>query len=493
VTQLRATRRLALAAPFLVAFGVGGDLTFTRSDSPPQGGLAHVRLLGVNDLHGHLEPPRGASGRVSPLGGAANLAGHMDHAAAERPGHTIRVHAGDMVGASPLVSARFHDEPTVRAVNRMGFDVGTVGNHEFDEGAVEALRLVRGGRGFEGASFPYISANVLYHGYPPLPPWRVVERPGVKVGFIGVTTTTAPTYLLGRHRAGLRFLDISETVNRYVPELRRRGVRAIVVLAHSGASTPGDPGRPSGEIVDETRQMSSDVDVVIAGHTHNEINARVPSSDGGGDKLIVEAKSFGTAYDQVDLSISRRSGEVVSKRALIRATPRGAVSPNRAVAAVVRRYARLVARLAHRIVGRAARPLPRAALGTLAARAQRRAAGADVSLVNPGNLRQDLAAGPISYEELFEVHPYEHDILRLRMGGLELRSLLREAHVPLHVSGPRNGELDPSRTYIVAVNELLATSDSSPALQRHARGAHRMGTDLEALERLVQSAKAPLG
>ena len=114
-------------------------------------------------------PPAGASRGWE---ASANLAGHLDRSASERPGRTIRVHAGDMVGASPLISSRFRDEPTVRVTNRMAFDVGTVGNHEFDEGAAEALRLIRGGSGFEGSRFPYVSANVLYRGRAVLPPWR---------------------------------------------------------------------------------------------------------------------------------------------------------------------------------------------------------------------------------------------------------------------------------------------------------------------------------
>jgi 5'-nucleotidase len=480
--QLSATRRLFLAAPALLVFGVGGDLTLDRGERRPPSGVAQLRLLGVNDLHGHLEPPRTAGGRISRLGGVANLAGHLDRSASERPGRTIRVHAGDMVGASPLISSRFRDQPTVRVMNRMAFDVGTVGNHEFDEGAAEALRLIRGGSGFEGSRFPYVSANVLYRGRAVLPPWRLVERDGVKVGFIGVTTTTTPTYLLARHRTGLRFLDVSHTVNRHAAALRRRGVRAIVVLAHSGARSAEDPGRPSGEIVDEVREMSSDVDVVIAGHTHNEINARV------GGKLVVEARSFGIAYDRVDLAISRASGEVVAKRARVVPTVRGDAPANAPVAKVVRRYARLVAPLADRVVGRAGRPLSRNALAALAANAQRRAARTDVALVNPGNVRQGLAAGPISYGELFEVHPYEHRVLRLRVAGHALGALLRKSRVPLYTSGLRGGVPAPGRSYTVAANELLATGAAYPALSRAARGAARAGTDLEALERYIEEA-----
>ena len=340
-----------------------------------------------------------------------------------------------MVGASPVVSSHFHDEPAVEAMNLMRFDVGTLGNHEFDEGGPEMLRLLRGGRrsdgralkrdararlvntsrpGFEGVRFPYIGANTVDRdGSALLPPTAIVERAGVKVGFIGVTTDTTPEYLLPRHRTGLRFLDISETVNDHVPRLRAEGVRAIVVLAHSGAREESGAAA-KGEIIDEAGQMSDDVDVVVAGHTHSRLNLEVPNRSGQGGKLVVEALSFGTAYDQVDLRVDRRTGEVVSRSARTPTTWSDEVEPDRELGRLVRRYARRVAPLAEQVLGRAGRSLgrpdpvpgvPARGLGAIAADAQRELAGADVSFVNPGNMRDDLELGTITYEDLFAWRP----------------------------------------------------------------------------------------
>jgi 5'-nucleotidase len=285
-----------------------------RGKGEPGHAVVRLRLLGVNDFHGHLEPPRPG------IGGAAWLKAHLDRATL--PGRTIRVHAGDMVGATPLVSSWFHDEPTIEAANEIGFDVGTVGNHEFDEGGDELMRLLHGGRRggpealkpdasgrllntsspeFAGARFPYIAANTVDgDGELLLPPYEIVERAGVSVGFIGVTTRTTPTFLLERHAARFRFTDISDAVNRWVPELRRRGTEAIVVLAHAGGPTQDQSDAPgfAGEIVDEAREMSPAVDVVVAGHSHSRIHLRVPNTGGPGDKLIVEALSYGVAYDR---------------------------------------------------------------------------------------------------------------------------------------------------------------------------------------------------
>jgi 5'-nucleotidase len=500
----------------LIGFAASAD---SSSDAPEPREAVRLRLLGVNDLHGHLEPPRPG------VGGAAWLDAHLDRATL--PGRTIRVHAGDMVGASPLVSSWFHDEPAIEAANAMGFDVGTLGNHEFDEGGDELLRLLGGGRrtgpealkrdaggrlvntsspGFAGASFPYIAANTIDRdGELLLPPYRIVERAGVRVGFIGVTTESTPHFLLPRHADRFDFTDISDAVNLWVPELQARGVEAIVVLAHSGAHVePGDERSAAGEIVGEAGQMSDAVDVVIAGHSHSLLNLRVPNLSGAGDKLVVEALSYGVAYDRVDVAIDPESGDVVSKFAATPATGHAEVAPDAETGALVERYADAVAPLADRVVGHAPGPLTRAngELGRLAAEAQRELAGADLALVNPGSLRADVDAGPVAYAEAFEVHAYDFPLLRLEIEGRDLIALLAgrdlAAATPgLYVAGLRLGSdgapvaladgrpLEPGATYTIAANELLATGPSLPALRDAARRIGTAGTEVEALVRGV--------
>jgi 5'-nucleotidase len=504
-------------APGLAAFGTAvlvALIGLAASADPPsgdgaegeRGGVVQLRLLGVNDLHGHLEPPRDG------IGGAAWLDAHLD--AATLPGRTIRVHAGDMVGASPLVSSWFHDEPAIEAANQLGFDVGTLGNHEFDEGGDELLRLLRGGQrtgpaalkrdaagrlvntsspGYAGAAFPYVAANTIDRdGKPLLPPYKIVERAGVRVGFIGVTTASTPYFLLPRYAERFRFTDLSDAVDRWVPELQAQGVEAIVVLAHSGASgDPGDGDHATGEIIDETAEMSDAVDVVIAGHTHSLLDLRVPNADGDGDKLVVEAHSYGVAYDRVDMSVDRATGDVVAKRASVVDTRHGDVAPDPATGDLVRGYADRVAPLARRVVGGADRPLTRAngALGALAAAAQRELTGADVALVNPGSLRADLDAGPLLYEELFAVHPYDFPLVRLRLRGRTLIDLLAELRADgpdpeVYRAGP--ARLDPRATYTVAANEWMASGDGFPTLRAAARAGGPLGSESEALVRYVE-------
>jgi 5'-nucleotidase len=467
----------AFAAALLVGLlGSGAGADEPQPAPTPDDGPVELQLLGVNDFHGHLEPPEPG------LGGAAWLGAHLNQAARSHPDRTIRVHAGDMIGASPLISSHFHDEPTIEATNMMGFDVGAVGNHEFDEGGEELLRVLQGSR------YPWLAANAIdpHTGATLLPPYQVIERAGVRVGFIGVTTDDTPTWLLPEFKRDHRFLDISDTVNRWVPELRSRGVEAIVVLAHSGAFQKGAvregagwprPERPlsaAGEIVDETAQMDDAVDVVIAGHTHSQLNLSV---DG---KLIVESFAYGTGYDRVRIGVDRVTGDVVSKSAELAATTHAGTAADPELASLVAEYASRVAPLGERVVGELDEQLDSDELGELAADAQRAYAGADVAFVNGGNTRQPgMDAGEVSYAEAFLVHVYEHPIVRMTMRGSDVLAVWRaRGPVDLYESGL--DAVRPDDTYTVAANAVLAGGRRFGAFERGS-DAERIGTDLEAL------------
>ncbi|HEV3375950.1 MAG TPA: bifunctional metallophosphatase/5'-nucleotidase, partial [Thermoleophilaceae bacterium] len=445
------------AAALLIALlGLDADAEAPRAEKKRQR-FVDLQLLGVNDLHGHLEPPEPG------IGGAAWLGAWLDRSAASHPGRTIRVHAGDMVGASPLVSSHFHDEPTIEATNRMEFDVGTLGNHEFDEGGAEALRLV------ERADYPYVAANTVTRdgGELILPPYEIVERDGVRVGFIGVTTIDTPFFLLSEFAREYRWLDLSDSVNRWVPELRRQGVEAIVVLAHAGAF-PHGPGAAAGEIVDEAREMDDAVDAIVAGHTHSRLDLMV---DG---KLVIEAFSYGVAFDRVVLTADRKTGDVVAATGRVLPALHEGIEPDREIAELVETYAERVAPLGDRVVGHAPHHLDTHAVDRIAVDAQRAFAGADIAFLNTGNTRSDLEDGPITYAEAFEVHAYEHPVWRLRMRGADLTAAIA-AQPRLLVSGP--SDLQPDAVYTVAANGIVAERPPfDAAIEREL-----VGTDLEAL------------
>ena len=509
----------------------------------PEDRTTDIQLLGVNDFHGNLEPPSTKVGGRT-VGGAAYLDAYLNRYEAKHPGRTIRVHAGDMVGASPLISSYFHDEPTVYAMNQMEFDVGTLGNHEFDEGGGEMLRLINGGQrddglqfkdgpdrqpvntsdpNFPGADFPYIAANTILEssGQTVLPPTQVLELDGVMVGFIGVTTEDTPNVVVPDAIEPFRIADISDTVNQQARMLQDQGVKAIVVLAHAGGKYES-PTEATGEIIDETAKMNRFVDVVVAGHSHSYLNNRVNGT------LIVEAFSFGTAFDQVNMKVDRRTGDVIGSSAEVVTTFNDAasgVAPDPEVSRLVADYKARITPIAERVVGTAATTITRtadtdgeSALGDLIADAQRRYAGAQIAFMNPGGIRADIPAGEVTYSELFTVQPFDNQVVKMELTGDQIYRLLEQqfrasGNVILQVSGIKvsynasNPEgqrvtgvtlsdgrpIDRTATYTVAANSFLATGGDGFTVLKEDPDPPTIGPDVDALEAHVSTLPQPFG
>jgi 5'-nucleotidase len=508
---------------------------------PPPSRTVDLQVLGLNDLHGNLEATK-VSGQDA--GGVDWLGGYLAAAKAQNPRGTIVAHAGDTVGASPLISSWFHDEPAIVATNLMGLDVGTVGNHEFDEGGTEMLRLINGGHrddgkqfkngvdtsdaNFPGADYPYVSANVTYadSGRYVLPPFTVIKREGVKVGFIGVTTTETPSIVVPDAVAPFKFGDISDAVNKQVKVLHRLGVHTIVVLAHAGGFMT--PAPPSGEIIDETRQMDPDVDLVVAGHTHSLLNTRVNNA------LIVQAYKYGTAFDKVTLTVDRRTKDVVDSTADVVTTyhtlPDGspATTPQQDLTQLVKEFKDRIAPVASRVVGTSTREIKRdgdgltaageSALGDLIADAQAHETGAQIALMNPGGIRANLKAGQLTFGDLFAVQPFDNGLVKMTLTGDQLKQILEQQFAAdpkndkiLQVSGLKETydrsaaagsritaltladgtAIDPAASYTVAANSFLATGGDGFTVFKQGTGVTSFGTDVDALDHYVQSLAQP--
>jgi 5'-nucleotidase len=543
-------QRGGLVALLAALFLATSALWATDAESAPkpvsEDNFAEVQLLTFNDFHGNLEPVSTGLPDCPTAGGAAYLGAYLDLYEQQNPDGTIRVHAGDSVGGSPLISSYFHDEPTIEAMNLMDLDVGTLGNHEFDEGGEEMLRLIKGGQrddggefkigpdgepintsdpDFAGADFPYISANVVYAdtGEPVLDPYTIVERDGVKIGFIGVTTPETEQIVVPDAVAPFDFLDISDTVDRYTAELQEQGVETIVVLAHSGAGQTGS-NKATGEIITETRQMNDEVDVVVAGHSHSRLNAKI---DG---KLVVQAYSYGTAFADVDLVINRDTGDIVKSSAEIVRTCTDGIEPDPELAALVAEYQTAIEPIAGRVVGTAAETITRdapsdltpageSALGDLIADAQRAYSDADFAFMNPGGIRANIEAGEVTYAELFAVQPFDNGLVTMELTGEQIYRLLEQqfradgSATILQVSGlkytynptsPVGSKItsvtlpdgtalapDPNTTYTVAVNGYLATGGDGFTVFTEGQNVQTEGGDLEALVAYIQSLGQP--
>src|SRR5688572_15526474 len=336
-----------------------------------------VQLLGLNDFHGQLEaldPTQTSSGRVgtTPAGGVEYFATHV-RAAEKGVKNSLVLSAGDLIGATPFTSALFHDEPTIEAMNRIGLDINGVGNHEFDEGEQELLRMAKGGchpnpepptqtcanGRFRGANFDFLSANVVRRdtGRTLFAPYEIRKFQGVKIGFIGMTLEGTPDIVSPSGITNLRFLDEADTANRYARELRRRhGVRAIVVLLHEGGVPTPFAGinacNVSGPIVDIVNRTDDAVDLFVTGHTHQPYNCVI---DG---RPVTSASSFGRLVTDIDFTLDRRSKDIENVRAdnviVTRTVDR---APD--IQALIDRYTTLVAPLRDRVIGNLTAPLTR--------------------------------------------------------------------------------------------------------------------------------------
>ncbi|MCF3106196.1 5'-nucleotidase C-terminal domain-containing protein [Streptomyces roseoverticillatus] len=339
----RLARRLTATAAALAATA-GVLATAVPADARTHGRTVDVQLLSFNDLHGNLEPPQGSSGTVTeaqpdgttkaiPAGGVEYLANSLRTA---RKGHeySITAAAGDLIGASPLMTGLFHDEPTIEAMNKIGLDATSVGNHEFDEGRAELTRMQRGGchpkdgcaekgKTFKGARFPYLAANVLDEktGKPILKPYTVWEHKGVKIGIIGLTLEGTPDVVTAEGVKGLKFNDEVETINKYAKELDRQGVKSIITLVHEGGmpasgaynfdcDTPGAGAGISGPIVEIAKKVTPKVDAFVTGHTHQAYACTIPDPSGA-PRTVTSAASFGRLYTDTTLTYDRRTKDIV--------------------------------------------------------------------------------------------------------------------------------------------------------------------------------------
>jgi 5'-nucleotidase len=443
-----------------------------------------VSILAINDFHGQLRSAGTFASGVTgvpaiPAGGADQLAGHVA-AFRARSRHSIVVSAGDLIGASPLVSALFHDEGTIEAMNRIGLDLNAVGNHEFDEGRGELLRMQSGGchptdpntcKGadvgtpvpFEGAKFRFLAANVvdtksrrtLFR------PYEIRRFDGAPVAFIGMTLEGTPTIVSPSGVTGLSFRDEADTVNALVPELRRQGVEAIVVLLHEGGTVPTaqnaatinlcDGGLAGSPLAGIVSRLDDEVDMVISGHTHQAYNCKLPNSVGR-QIPATSANSIGRVATEILLVLHNASGrfDVVAHHAnnVVVARNNPAVPANADIAALVAGYEALAQPIANRVIGRISGDLLRAtnaagesvlgdviADGQLAATAAPAFGGADIAFMNPGGIRADLvfagsAAGEgdgnVTYGEAFTVQPFGNSLVTMTLTGEQLHLLLEQ-------------------------------------------------------------------
>ncbi|KOV64852.1 5'-nucleotidase [Streptomyces sp. AS58] len=501
-TRRRTTRLLAAAAAIATAGALAAALPSSASADDRSGGDRHgryqdVQLLSFNDLHGNLEPPAGSSGRVTELrpdgttatvdaGGVEYLATHL-RTARQGEKYSITAAGGDMVGASPLISGLFHDEPTIEALNKLDLDVTSVGNHEFDEGAKELARLQNGGchptegcytdKRFKGADFPYLAANVIGEKTkkPILDPYWVWKKKDVKVGFIGVTLEATPDIVSAEGVKGLSFEDEVETINKYAKILQRQGVKSIVALIHEGGfpasssynydcDAPGAGDGISGPIVDIAKNVTPQVDALVTGHTHSAYVCTVDDPSGK-PRMVTSAASFGRLYTDTTLTYDRWTGDIVrtavksANRVVTRDVPK---APD--MTALIGKWNTLAAPIGNRAIGHISADIPstgtESPLGDLISDAQLAHGKAldpqtDLALMNPGGIRAPLTYaaragegdGVVTYAEGFTVQPFANTVNLQDFTGAQLIQVLKEQVSGANTASPKILQVSAGLTY----------------------------------------------
>ncbi|MBR9990274.1 MAG: bifunctional metallophosphatase/5'-nucleotidase, partial [Gemmatimonadetes bacterium] len=470
-----------------------------------------LRVLTTNDFHGNLAPTWTSGGAA--IGGAAALATYFDM---ERDGFggdpVLLLDGGDVMQGTPM-SNLTRGRSTVEYYNAAGYDAAAVGNHEFDWGpAVLRERM-------EEARFPWLAANIAVEGSDTTPSWirgtAILERDSMRIGIIGLITEETPRATMAEYVRGLAFADGAATMNRLVPSLRQAGVDFVIVVAHAGVHCEDQERNCAGEMAEWLERTTEKPDLVVGGHTHEVVRARVNGVP------VIETGSWARRYGVVDLErISADSVDV-----WIRGTPvpwTDLVPADSAVAALVARTEAEVGPRLTQVITRTAEEIPRGAgenpMGRLIADAQRAATGTQIAIMNAGGVRAPMPAGAVTWGDLYRIQPFGNRLMVLKLTGALLHDAMEHAisgtNPGAHVSGLR-AQIDPSRPvgqrvlamslstgepieadaiYTVTVSDFLAsgTGDGFSAFGRALESTPTGIIDLDALIDYIRRQPQPL-
>ncbi|CAK7060437.1 MULTISPECIES: bifunctional metallophosphatase/5'-nucleotidase [Providencia] len=467
-----------------------------------------VQVIGINDFHGALKAP--GDGK---LGGIESIATLVNQLRAQND-KTIVVGAGDLVGASPLLSSMFYDEPTIEALSAIGMETSAVGNHEFDKGKEELLRKQNGGchptagcvgkDSFAGADFNYLAANVIVKetGETLFPSYFIKEFDGIPMAFIGLTLEGTPAIVTPSGTAGLEFKNEVETINNQVKLLKAQGINSIGVLIHEGATQQVDTkvkdinrcDNIKGPIVDIVNQLDGAVDFVVSGHTHQAYNCEING------KTVISAQSNGALLSQLNIEIDRNTKDIVSINAKNIPVETKRYEKNPELTTFVQRYEQIALPISQQVMGTLTESSDKKLLpagdstlgkiiadGQLYAASSKEAGGAQIAFMNSGGIRADLKAGELTYGDIFTVQPFSNVVVTQSLTGEQIKQALeqqwdraRPQVMPvskgfyyewddsrpvgdkvIQKSMKLNGKpLDMKKSYRVAANEFLATGGS---------------------------------
>ncbi|WP_188567688.1 bifunctional metallophosphatase/5'-nucleotidase [Undibacterium terreum] len=544
-------RKLKLISS-LIAFSLLASCSMPAKQAS---GTTEITIFSINDFHGHVqsdhpvpymaqeEDTAHPGEKISvPSGGFAYLATVLKERR-KQASASILVGAGDLIGASPAGSSMLKDEPVIEAMNQLGMEVSSVGNHEFDAGQQELNRKIKGEcpaagckfPGFTGAKFNYIAANVLEKttSQPWLKPYVIKQVGDVKVAFIGAVTTETPSIVSGVGIQNLQFVDEAQAINRYVPEIKQQNVAAIVVLIHEGANYKGAANDPTyrcdglqGPIIDIANKLDPAISLVVSAHTHQAYTCKI------GSKLVVSGRNYGSLLTEVKLKIDRASNQVVDATAHNYAIDQRVTKPDPDAKKLVDQVAALTDKIRQRPVvtlttllsRKHTEPYSDSSLGNVIADAQlsfaRSTGTADISFMNSGGIRSDLQNLNVSFGDIYATQPFGNGIVRMNLSGAQVLELLRQqwdgrpadnpkmmsvsqgfsyswnatAAIAERVTDVRlNGKpLEMGKQYAVVVNSFMADGGDGFVVLKSGTQRQLLGGDIDAMEAYMVSSGSKL-
>ena len=497
-----------------------------------------AKILAINDFHGNIMQVKKIDGRA--VGGASVLGSYLKTERDKMPESTIIAHVGDQVGASQPESALLQDEPAILFFNMLANDdcdytflenplcnlLGTIGNHEFDEGEEELLRLIYGGNypsgpflenPYRGAIFPYISANILYENDKStfINPYIIKDVAGVNIAFIGAVLKNTPSIVSASGVEGLTFIGEAEAINSYIPELKAKGIETIIVVIHEGGKQDKN-GAVTGPIQDIVYNLDDEIDVVLTGHSHSYINTLIKNKNKI-PILVTQAFSSGTAYADVELTIDKKSKDVISKSASIItafADDGPGLTPDKAIENIVQSAKKMVEPIVNEHISNAKIEITKkqnaageSALGNLISDAHRWAMKTDFAFMNPGGIRSNIEDGDITYGILYTIQPFGNVLIEMSLYGHQIYELLNQqwqdlSHIRmLQISGLKyiwdaskpygekiiqvfkddGAEVDKTKIYTVAANQFLADGGDNFTILKNGTDRKAGPVDLDAL------------
>jgi len=495
-------RRVAAALAALALSGCAGQVAAPVASTPPVAAAApvEVQILAFNDFHGNLETPPpfdivepDGTKRQVVSGGVAHLAAALAGLRAGQA-NTVTVSAGDTIGASPLISANYLDEPTVAAMNLLGLEFNSVGNHEFDRGSDELKRMQAGGcakftrripcavEPFTGARFRYLAANVLQADGTTVFPstgLKKFDTPAgpITIGFIGMTLKGTGNLVTPSGVRGLTFQDEAVTANALVPKLKAAGADAIVLLIHQGGKLPTFTGGNGcdglyGEILPILPRLDPAIATVVSGHTHWAYICRGTPQVGTG-RLMTSAGKYGYFVTDLRLEFDPATHRLIGQNATNVTVGNGDRGEDAGEKALVDRYAAAVRPLADRVVGKLTAAAPRderdgespaadmIADSMLGATRSPAMGGAQIALVNATGVRIGMPAGDIRYAQAFQMMPFGNNLVVMTLTGEQLKNVIEQQYKDVDLAkSSRVAVLAPSAGFTYAYDL------SRPAMDR---------------------------